>query len=32
MGVWAVPEDDVIELGEQMASFANVSHCYRRPT
>ncbi|MFN8632802.1 MAG: AsnC family transcriptional regulator [Chloroflexota bacterium] len=32
MGVWAVPEDDVIELGEQMAAFANVSHCYRRPT
>ena len=32
MGVWAVPEDDVIELGERMASFANVSHCYRRPT
>ena len=32
MGVWAVPEDDVMEIGEQMASFANVSHCYRRPT
>src|SRR5688500_14731756 len=32
MGVWAVPEDDVIEIGEVMASFANVSHCYRRPT
>lgn len=32
MGVWAVPEERVIELGEQMASFANVSHCYRRPT
>jgi siroheme decarboxylase len=32
MGVWAVPEDDVVELGEQMAAFANVSHCYRRPT
>ena len=32
MGVWAVPEDDVIEIGEEMASFANVSHCYRRPT
>ena len=32
MGVWAVPEDDVVEIGEQMASFANVSHCYRRPT
>jgi DNA-binding Lrp family transcriptional regulator len=32
MGVWAVPEDDVVEIGEQMAAFANVSHCYRRPT
>ncbi len=32
MGVWAVPEEHVIEIGEQMASFANVSHCYRRPT
>ncbi len=32
MGVWAVPEEDVIRIGEQMGSFANVSHCYRRPT
>src|SRR5919112_185168 len=32
MGVWAVSEDDVVEIGEEMASFANVSHCYRRPT
>ena len=32
MGVWAVPEDDVLEIGEQMAAFQNVSHCYRRPT
>jgi DNA-binding Lrp family transcriptional regulator len=32
MGVWAVPEERVNEIGEQMASFANVSHCYRRPT
>lgn len=32
MGVWAVPEDDVVDIGEEMASFANVSHCYRRPT
>ena len=28
----AVPEDDVIRIGEQMGSFQNVSHCYRRPT
>ena len=32
MGVWAVPEDRLDELGPQMASFALVSHCYRRPT
>lgn len=32
MGVWAVPEERVEELGPVMASFASVSHCYRRPT
>jgi DNA-binding Lrp family transcriptional regulator len=32
MGVWAVPEDRLDELGPQMAGFAAVSHCYRRPT
>jgi siroheme decarboxylase len=32
MGVWAVPEDRLDELGPQMAGFALVSHCYRRPT
>jgi DNA-binding Lrp family transcriptional regulator len=32
MGVWAVPADRVDELGPRMASFALVSHCYRRPT
>src|SRR3954447_10723849 len=32
MGVWAVPEDDLMEIGPQMAAFAAVSHCYRRPT
>ncbi len=32
MGVWAVPEDQVDELGEVMASFRRVSHCYQRPT
>jgi DNA-binding Lrp family transcriptional regulator len=31
MGVWAVPEDQLEEIGRQMASFAAVSHCYRRP-
>jgi DNA-binding Lrp family transcriptional regulator len=32
MGVWAVPEDRLAEIGPQMAGFAAVSHCYRRPT
>ena len=32
MGVWAVPEDRLDDLGPCMAGFAAVSHCYRRPT
>jgi len=32
MGVWAVPEDRLAEVGPRMAGFAAVSHCYRRPT
>jgi len=32
MGVWAVPEDQLETIGPQMAGFAAVSHCYRRPT
>jgi DNA-binding Lrp family transcriptional regulator len=32
MGVWAVPDDALDEIGPQMAGFAAVSHCYRRPT
>jgi siroheme decarboxylase len=32
MGVWAVPEDQLDDVGPQMAGFAAVSHCYRRPT
>jgi DNA-binding Lrp family transcriptional regulator len=32
MGVWAVPEDELGEIGPRMAGFALVSHCYRRPT
>ena len=32
MGVWAVPEDALDVIGPQMAGFAAVSHCYRRPT
>ena len=32
MGVWAVPDDELEHVGQQMAGFARVSHCYRRPT
>jgi DNA-binding Lrp family transcriptional regulator len=32
MGVWAVPEERLDDVGPQMAGFALVSHCYRRPT
>jgi DNA-binding Lrp family transcriptional regulator len=32
MGVWAVPESELDTIGPQMAGFALVSHCYRRPT
>jgi DNA-binding Lrp family transcriptional regulator len=32
MGVWAVPDDQLEEIGPQMATFSAVSHCYRRPT
>ena len=32
MGVWAVPEERLAQVGPQMAGFAAVSHCYRRPT
>jgi DNA-binding Lrp family transcriptional regulator len=31
MGVWAVPEDRLEDVGPRMAGFARVSHCYRRP-
>ena len=32
MGVWAVPQDQVAEIGQAMAGFKAVSHCYLRPT
>ena len=31
MVVWEVPADQVDAVGEQMARFREVSHCYRRP-
>lgn len=32
MSVWQVPADRADEAGAAMAAFAEVSHCYRRPT
>jgi DNA-binding Lrp family transcriptional regulator len=32
MGVWKVPEEEVMETGRRMASFRGISHCYQRPT
>jgi DNA-binding Lrp family transcriptional regulator len=32
MGVWKVPEQEVLETGKRMAAFRGVSHCYQRPT
>ncbi|MBI5183854.1 MAG: Lrp/AsnC family transcriptional regulator [Nitrospinae bacterium] len=32
MGVWDVPTEDVQRIGEIMASFPEVTHCYERPS
>jgi DNA-binding Lrp family transcriptional regulator len=32
MGVWRVPEAQVLETGRRMAAFRGISHCYQRPT
>ncbi len=32
MGVWKVPDEQIMELGPQMAAFRGISHCYQRPT
>jgi DNA-binding Lrp family transcriptional regulator len=32
MGVWCVPQDQILELAPRMASFRGISHCYERPT
>ena len=32
MGVWKVPDEQIIELGPRMAAFRGISHCYQRPT
>jgi siroheme decarboxylase len=31
MVVWKVPEEEIDEIGYKLASFPQVSHCYRRP-
>jgi siroheme decarboxylase len=32
MGVWAVPDGDILDTGRRMAAFRGISHCYQRPT
>jgi len=32
MGVWKVPEDEILATGRRMAAVRGVSHCYQRPT
>jgi DNA-binding Lrp family transcriptional regulator len=32
MGVWKVPEEEVLTTGAKMASFRGISHCCQRPT
>ena len=32
MGVWAVPDPEILDTGRQMAAFRGISHCYQRPT
>jgi DNA-binding Lrp family transcriptional regulator len=32
MGVWKVPDDEILEVGGRMAAVRGISHCYQRPT
>jgi DNA-binding Lrp family transcriptional regulator len=32
MGVWKVPDEQIVELGPRMAAYRGISHCYQRPT
>jgi siroheme decarboxylase len=32
MGVWAVPDEQILDTGRRMAAFRGISHCYERPT
>jgi DNA-binding Lrp family transcriptional regulator len=31
MAVWSVPADDILSMGETMAGYTTISHCYQRP-
>jgi len=32
MGVWKVPDEQILDIGPRMAAFRGISHCYQRPT
>jgi DNA-binding Lrp family transcriptional regulator len=32
MGVWKVPDEQILETGTRMAAVRGISHCYQRPT
>jgi DNA-binding Lrp family transcriptional regulator len=32
MGVWKVPDEQIMDIGPRMAAFRGISHCYERPT
>jgi siroheme decarboxylase len=32
MGVWQVPDEQILETGKRMAAVRGISHCYQRPT
>jgi DNA-binding Lrp family transcriptional regulator len=32
MGVWKVPDEQILDIGRRMAAVRGVSHCYQRPT
>jgi DNA-binding Lrp family transcriptional regulator len=32
MGVWRVPEEQILDVGARMAAVRGISHCYQRPT
>jgi DNA-binding Lrp family transcriptional regulator len=32
MGVWKVPDEQILEVGRRMAAVRGISHCYQRPT